>query len=188
MSEREWPEVAEFERGDDAPRDAIGEDDNPIPLWFNVGFYGLIVVGILYLLYYTLSGWSQVSQYEAEVMAFDARYAEVRAAASPMPPAVIDDVASLDAGKQTFTTICAACHKPDATGLIGPSLVDPYWKYGGTREDRFESVAKGRPGGMPAWGTQLSNDEIWQVLAYLDTFPRQSEPGVGAPAPAATTP
>jgi mono/diheme cytochrome c family protein len=34
---------------------------------------------------------------------------------------------------------------------------------------------------MPAWGAQLGDEKIWKVLAYLETLPQQSEPGVGAP-------
>ena len=52
-------EIAERPRRRRAERDGIGEDDNAIPLWFNLGFDGTIVVGVLYILYYTLSGWSQ---------------------------------------------------------------------------------------------------------------------------------
>jgi cytochrome c oxidase cbb3-type subunit 3 len=173
-------EIVELPRADGAARDGVGEEDNPIPAWFNVSFYGMLIVGVLYLLFYTLSGWSQASQYEAEVARFEEYYAPMRkeiVAANPLR----GDAAAIAAGKQTFATICSACHKPDATGLIGPSLIDPYWKYGSSDADRFESVSKGRPGGMPPWGVQLSDDQVWQVLAYADTLPKRSEPGVGSP-------
>ena len=76
--------IPERPRSDEAPRDGIAEDDNPIPLWFNVGFYGLIGVGIVYILYYALfSDWSAHGQYEAEVAAFDAKYAAIRKAEEP---------------------------------------------------------------------------------------------------------
>jgi len=175
-------EVAEYERSGAPVRDAIGEEDNPIPLWFNAGFYGMIVFGLFYLAYYSLSGWSSAGQYDSEVAAFDERYAHVRASAPTSNP-FHGDAAAIAAGQQVFTTICAACHKPDGRGLVGPSLVDPYWKYGSDDAELFASVATGRPGGMPAWGTQLGNDKIWQALAYLETLPREAEPGVGAPAP-----
>ncbi|MCA9510411.1 MAG: c-type cytochrome [Myxococcota bacterium] len=176
------PEIAEYVRPGAPVRDAIGEEDNPIPLWFNAGFYGMIVFGIVYLLYYTLSGWSSANQYAGEVAAFEERYAHVKAAAPTSNP-YHGDTAAIAAGQQVFTTICAACHKPDGTGLVGPSLVDPYWKYGSDDASLFESVANGRPGGMPAWGTQLGTEKIWQALAYAESLPRESEPGVGAPKP-----
>ena len=76
----ETPEIVEYPRGDDALRDGIGEEDNPIPLWFNVGFYALIVVGVIYIFFYTLSGWSQLGEYEAQVAAAAVRSEAVRAA------------------------------------------------------------------------------------------------------------
>ena len=39
----EQPEAVEYERIDAAVRDGIGEEDHPVPLWFNVGFYGMLV-------------------------------------------------------------------------------------------------------------------------------------------------
>ena len=74
-------EVAERPRPDAPERDGIGEHDNPIPLWFNVGFYGALVLGVLYILYYTQSGWSQLGQYAAELERHEQRAAAVRAAA-----------------------------------------------------------------------------------------------------------
>ena len=91
------------------------------------------------------------------------------------------DGTAIAEGAEVFATICAACHKPDGTGLVGPSLVDPYWKYGQSDAELFETVSAGRPLGMPPWGPQLGDDKIWKVLAYLETLPRQSQPGVGAP-------
>jgi cytochrome c oxidase cbb3-type subunit 3 len=177
-------EVAEYEIADAPIRDAIGEEDNEIPLWFNVGFYGMIVFGIFYLLYYTLSGWSAAGQYEAEVSSFLEKYPPAAASVASTNP-LRGQPDAIAAGQKTFTTVCAACHKPDGKGLIGPSLVDPYWKYGSEDTALFESVSKGRPGGMPPWGTQLSDDEIWSALAYMETLPRESTPGVGAPKEAA---
>ena len=177
-------EVSEFERDDAAARDGIGEEDNPIPLWFNLGFYGFMVCGVAYILFYTLSGWSAVGQYEAEVAAAEAQAASVRAALPQTNP-YRGDTAALEEGKQVFMTICAACHKPDGSGLVGPSLVDPYWKYGSSDAELFETVAEGRPMGMPPWKSQLGSEKIWKVLAYMETLPRSDVPGVGSPEHAA---
>jgi len=183
----EQPEVVEYPRADAAKRDGIAEDDNAIPLWFNIGFYGLIVVGIVYILYYTLSGWSAASQYDAQV-AIAAEAAESVKAAMPSSNPFRGDSAGIAAGKEVFETICMVCHKADGSGLVGPSLVDPYWKYGNTDAELFETVSAGRPGGMPPWGAQLGNDKIWQVLAYIETLPRVDEPGMGAPGVGPPTP
>jgi cytochrome c oxidase cbb3-type subunit 3 len=180
--ERERAEIAELPRADEAVRDGIGEEDNAIPLWFNVGFYGLIGVGILYILWYAgVSGWSQRGQYEAEVAAAEARYAPLRTAQAPTSNPYHGDAAAIAEGKEVFQTICLACHLADGTGLVGPSLVDPYWKYGNADADLFQTVSGGRPLGMPPWGPQLGNEKIWKVLAYMETLPKRSEPGVGSP-------
>lgn len=179
-------EIVEFERAGTPPRDGIGEEDNAIPLWFNAGFYGLIVVGIVYILYYLLSGWSSLGEYAEASAAAEAQAAAV-AAAQPATNPFRGDAAAIEEGQQVFSTICAACHKPDASGLVGPSLVDPYWKYGHSDAELFESVAEGRPGGMPPWLAQLGADKIWKSLAYLETLPKSDEPGVGAPQPGSET-
>jgi cytochrome c oxidase cbb3-type subunit 3 len=176
-------EAPELERADTAPRDGIDEHDNPIPLWFNAGFWGSVALGVAYIVYYTLSGWSQLAQFDAEMARRAEALAAVRAAAPPAPTAnpFRGDAAALGEGKRVFDTICAACHLADGRGLVGPSLVDPFWRYDHDDAALFQTVSAGRPGGMPPWGAQLAPDEIWKVLAYIETLPRSEQPGVGAP-------
>jgi len=174
-------EIAEYPRRDDAVRDGIGEDDNAIPLWFNVSFYGSMVFGVVYIIYYLTSGWSSAGQYAGEVEHFEETYAAARQEAVAGGNPYRGDPAAIAEGRQIFDTICAVCHKPDGTGLVGPSLVDPYWKYGNDDASLFQTVSEGRPGGMPPWGAQLGSDKIWKALAYLETLPRSDVPGLGAP-------
>lgn len=173
-------EVVELERPDAASRDGIGEEDNAIPRWFNLSFLATIAIAIVYIGWYVGSGWSQRSQYEAELARAGARAEQVRAS-RPSENPFRGDAAAVAEGAQVWATICQVCHKPDASGLVGPSLVDPFWKYGHADAELFETVSKGRPAGMPPWGPQLGDDKIWKVLAYLETLPKRSEPGVGAP-------
>jgi cytochrome c oxidase cbb3-type subunit 3 len=173
-------EIPEYARGDEAVRDGIGEEDNAIPLWFNIGFYGFIVFGIFYILFYTLSGWTSLDAYEADVAAAEVLAEKVRAS-MPTNNVFLGDSAAIAQGQEVFTTTCAACHKPDGTGLVGPSLIDPYWKYGDSDEAQFTSVAEGRPAGMPPWLAVLGAEKIWKALAYVESLPRSPEPGVGAP-------
>ena len=181
----ETGEVAELPRRDEAARDGIEEHDNPVPLWFNVGFYGLIAFGIVYILWYALlSGWSQTARYDTEVAAAAAQR-ETTAAALPTTNPYHGDAAAVADGKQVFESICVACHLADGRGLVGPSLVDPYWKYGNRDAERSETISGGRPAGMPPWGAQLGSEKIWKVMAYVDSLPKSDRPGVGAP-PAAT--
>jgi cytochrome c oxidase cbb3-type subunit 3 len=174
--------IPELPRADEAVRDGIGEEDNAIQLWFNVGFYGLIAFGVLYIAYYAvLSGWSQRGQYEAEVATLEAKYAAVRKANQPSENPYRGDAAAIAKGAETWTTICVACHTAEGTGLVGPSLVDPYWKYGNSDPELFATISEGRPLGMPPWGPQLGTQKIWQVLAYMETLPKSDAPGIGSP-------
>jgi cytochrome c oxidase cbb3-type subunit 3 len=183
--------VPEYPREDAAPRDGIGEEDHPIPAWWWWTFLGTVVFAAFYIPYYGMTEWSQERQYAEEVARIEAQLAATAPKRDANP--FTGDAAAIAEGQQVFATICAACHKPDATGLVGPSLVDPYWKYGAADADLFASVAKGRPAGMPAWEAQLGADKIWKALAYLATLPKSDAPGVGAPgvgvgAPAAAPP
>jgi cytochrome c oxidase cbb3-type subunit 3 len=174
-------EIAELPHPEAVECDGIREEDNAIPLWFNLSFAATIVFAIVYLPYYHLHlQWSSAGQYAEEVAAAEALREEVRANLPTTNP-YGDDASAVAEGKVTFETICSACHKPDGSGLVGPSLVDPYWKYGSDDASLFESVSKGRPLGMPPWEAQLGAERIWKVLAYLETLPRSDEPGVGAP-------
>jgi cytochrome c oxidase cbb3-type subunit 3 len=181
-------EIVEYPRPDQPPRDGIDEHDHPIPRWFNVTFAASIVFALLYFPYYTwLSDWSSHGAWEAEVAAAEERTAALRASLPQQNP-FRGDATAIAQGKEVWTTICVSCHLPDARGLVGPSLVDPYWKYGSDDAALFETVSNGRPGGMPPWGPALGSEKIWKALAYLETLPKTSEPGLGAPDFAPPTP
>jgi cytochrome c oxidase cbb3-type subunit 3 len=173
-------EIAELERVDDLPKDGIGEEDNPIPPWWWITFGLTVLWAVIYAPFYLFSGWSQEAQYAAEVQVMTARAEAVRAELPTTNP-YRGDAAAIAEGQGTWATICVACHKPDGSGLVGPSLVDPYWKYGNDDVTLFETVAKGRPLGMPPWETQLGSEKIWKVLAYMETLPKSDKPGVGSP-------
>ncbi len=65
---------------------------------------------------------------------------------------------------------CAGCHGYGGPGGIGPSLKDGYWRYGGTPVAVFKSIHDGRPQGMPAWNPALPPQEIWKIVAYIQSL------------------
>ena len=161
--------------------DGIGEENNPTPMWFNVSWIGTWIFGACYIVYYLLiSDWSSHGQWEEQAAAAEVKRAEV-VAQLPSANPYRGDAGAIAEGKESFDTICASCHLPNGQGLVGPSLIDPYWKYGHDDAALFQTVSEGRPGGMPPWGPQLGNDRIWKILAYMETLPKTDEPGLGAP-------
>ncbi|MEO8308802.1 MAG: c-type cytochrome [Pseudomonadota bacterium] len=74
-------------------------------------------------------------------------------------------------GRRLFVAMnCAGCHGYDAGGAMGPNLTDTAWRYGGTPGGIFQSIHSGRPQGMPAWGLALPAQDIWKIVAYLQTL------------------
>jgi cytochrome c oxidase cbb3-type subunit 3 len=65
---------------------------------------------------------------------------------------------------------CAGCHGYGATGGMGPNLTDTYWRYGGVPVDVYKSIHDGRPQGMPAWNPALPPDDIWKLVAYIESL------------------
>ncbi len=180
MNDELHEKIAELPTEGAPMRDGIEEEDNPIPPWFNWTFVASILFACIYTPYYLFSGWSAEGQWRAEVETAQAVIAANRPELPSENP-FRGDAAAIEEGREVFATTCAACHLADGRGLVGPSLVDPYWKYGDDDEALYVSVAEGRPLGMPPWGVQLGSEKIWKALAYLETLPKSDEPGVGAP-------
>jgi len=74
-------------------------------------------------------------------------------------------------GGTKFRSRCAGCHGPDARGYIGPDITG-LSASGYTDERLFGIVRRGVPGTemTPADPLRVSDRDIWQVLAYLDTL------------------
>ena len=74
-------------------------------------------------------------------------------------------------GRQLFVKMnCAGCHAYDGSGNMGPDLTDTYWRYGGLPIQIYKSIQEGRPEGMPSWGDALPPDELWALVAYIQSL------------------
>jgi cytochrome c oxidase cbb3-type subunit III len=91
-------------------------------------------------------------------------------AAETANPLVGDPNAVAEGHKLFISMNCAGCHGYDAKGGMGPNLTDTFWRYGGTPERIYESIRDGRPKGMPAWGVSLPPQNIWQLVAYIQSL------------------
>ena len=64
---------------------------------------------------------------------------------------------------------CVGCHSHGGGG-IGPPLMDDEWIYGSQPENIFQTIVEGRPNGMPSYKGKLSNQQVWQLVAYVRTM------------------
>jgi len=100
----------------------------------------------------------------------------------PQPTAVqanpfAEDRSALAEGRRLFVQYnCYGCHGGHAGGGMGPSLRDEVWIYGGDPARIFSSISQGRAHGMPAWGTRLSEEQIWKLAAYIKSMRTALEP------------
>lgn len=79
--------------------------------------------------------------------------------------------ADIAAGKQIFSTLCAACHTPAGTGMPmmgAPDLTQPSaFIYGSSFAQLQQTIRYGRSGNMPAQGDFLGNDKAHLLAAYV---------------------
>ncbi|MFT0212405.1 cytochrome-c oxidase, cbb3-type subunit III [Pseudomonas sp. F1_0610] len=74
-------------------------------------------------------------------------------------------------GRDSFATICVACHNPDGKGnkLLGsPDLTNPaVWMYGRSQKDVEQTIRHGRNGVMPAQKDYLGEDKVHVLAGYI---------------------
>jgi len=68
---------------------------------------------------------------------------------------------AIEEGERIYRSRCVGCHK--SQGGQGPNL----FRTKLTDREFLETVINGRKGGMPAWGSLLSRDEVWKVHAFV---------------------
>jgi mono/diheme cytochrome c family protein len=70
---------------------------------------------------------------------------------------------------------CAGCHSHGGGGM-GPPLMDDEWRYGGSVREIASTILEGRPNGMPSFRNRVTEDQAWQLAAFvraLSAQPRQ---------------
>ncbi len=154
--------------------DGIQEYDNPLPTWWKWIFYATILVVPIYM-WDPLGigvGPGKVKAYEQQMAAFNAAHPKTAGTyTDEQLVAFAKDPAKVEAGKVVFTSYCAACHRPDGGGLIGPNLTDDFWIHGGRPTDIYKTVNEGvLAKGMPNWGKVLKPDQIEGAVAYVQTL------------------
>ncbi len=154
--------------------DGIRELDNVLPPWWVNLFYATIIFALVYLVrFHVMGDYTQAQEFDQEVELANAELAK-NAAAAPDDMNIdkvtlLTDAESLAKGKEIFTNTCAACHKPDGGGIVGPNLTDEFWINGGGIKNVFKVISEGSPNNpsMVAWKNTLKPTDIQKIASYV---------------------
>ncbi len=163
--------------------DGIHEFDQKLPNWWLFTFYIAIVFFVCYwVAYYSMD------MMESPVETIDAKMAGIEAKKKQELVAMmdrLDDSVLIEwsqngdittEGKAIYDQYCAACHGPNlGDGVIGRSLIDDHWEYGGKPMQLFNLVLNGSPADakgfngqkMQAWKDQLGPEKAAKAVAYV---------------------
>jgi cytochrome c oxidase cbb3-type subunit 3 len=155
--------------------DGIKELDNVLPPWWVNLFYATIIFGAIYLVrFHVMDEYTQAQEYDQEVAAANIEI-EKNKLNSPKEEITFDkvtlltDAESLAKGKEIYVNACAACHKADGGGIVGPNLTDEHWINGGGIKNVFKLIAEGSKNNptMVAWAKTLGTKEVQKVASYV---------------------
>lgn len=99
--------------------------------------------------------------------------------ANKQPPFSLTSSNTINQGKAIYTSDCAPCHGANGKGdgpaaaSLNPPPLDFASVYSKNMplDFRYWRISAGVANtAMPAWGSSLSSDQIWQVIAYEMTF------------------
>ena len=109
--------------------------------------------------------WHLVSPYGAVVEVAEPEVEEsAPSEASEETEAVLSPDELLTLGETVFANTCAACHGEQGEGFVGPEL-DGNERLSGA--DYVIGIVRGGSGGMPGFGSTLSNTDIAAVVSYV---------------------
>lgn len=105
---------------------------------------------------------------------------------APSPPDFVkspyqDSAWAVSEGKRFYQSYnCVGCHSNGGGGM-GPPLMDVEWIYGSDPRQIFSTIVEGRPNGMPAFGGKIPEQQIWMLVAYVQSLsgqlPKDVAPG-----------
>ncbi|MDI9256724.1 cbb3-type cytochrome c oxidase N-terminal domain-containing protein [Flavobacterium sedimenticola] len=169
--------------------DGIKELDNVLPPWWVYLFYITIIFSIVYLVrFHVMGDYNQAQEFDQEVAAAKLEI-EKNQLIAPKEEITLDkvtmltDAESLAKGKEIFANACAACHKADGGGVVGPNLTDEYWINGGGIKNVFKLIAEGSKNNptMVGWAKTLGTKEVQKVASYVMSLQGTKPAGAKAP-------
>jgi len=115
-----------------------------------------------------------------------ARQSDIQPGGSQAPPQVQNpshgSAYEISEGQRLFNWYnCSGCHF-NGGGGIGPPLMKSKeeWLYGDEPGNIFDTIIRGRPNGMPAWGGRIPEYQVWQLVTYIGSMNNQ-EPKSATP-------
>ncbi|HIJ86722.1 MAG TPA: c-type cytochrome [Desulfuromonadales bacterium] len=149
-------------------------EEKSSPAVFRILFTVLIVWGVIFMGYYLFSGWNSQAEADAAKKARDDQkqiaHKAVEASGTAYQGSGHKVEAYIAVGKKLYGSLCVACHGEGAKGGVGPDLTISKYKYGKTRLDLTKSISEGRPGGMPAFSSQVDKEQIEGLVEYVLTL------------------
>jgi cytochrome c oxidase cbb3-type subunit 3 len=157
--------------------DGIQEFNYPLPFWWRATFYGGIIFGVLYIIYFIfMNGPSLKHEYfvdQKEVFKVREEYlAKLKEFKPETYNAIVGSEEMKHYGEEIFVNNCLSCHREKAAGDIGPNLTDDYWLLSnGTAQEIYPFIIEGNPvNGMPGWGGVLAEEDLYAVTAYITSL------------------
>lgn len=167
--------------------DGIKELDNVLPPWWVYLFYATVVFAFVYIIRFHFMG----ADNQAQEFVHEIELAKLEQANNPVKEETITadqvtlltDAESLAKGKTIFANTCAACHRADGGGTVGPNLTDEFWINGGGIKNVFTLISEGSKNNptMVAWKSTLKSKEIQSVASYVLSL-QGTKPAGGKPA------
>jgi mono/diheme cytochrome c family protein len=96
------------------------------------------------------------------------------------------DKASVGGGRQLFLAKCAACHGPNGKAEVeamanAADLTRPQFFTCGSGDTQiFNSIANGVGNGMPPFKRELTDPDIWKIIAFIRSIAARA-PATAAP-------
>lgn len=152
--------------------DGIREYDQRLPRWWLLTLYGAIAFSALYWLvdHNYMKAQTTTEKVEQEL----ADIATIKLANSidvtdnSLFWEMSENATFVSAGKAIYEASCTPCHGANLEGGIGFNLVDGEWVHGAQPSSIYTTIYDGVPDkGMQAWGTQLGQKRITEVVAYV---------------------
>lgn len=85
-----------------------------------------------------------------------------------------DNAFQVSEGQRLFRWYnCNGCHANGGGGM-GVALIDDLWIYGDQIEQIYGTIMEGRPNGMPSFRGKATEEQVWQLAAYVRSLSGQS--------------